>query len=58
MFNDLPKYHTKILFFENLRTEGRKLDDPFSSPITICVIKLKWMKKAGRLARTGQKRNA
>jgi len=58
MFNYLPTYRMKILLFANLRTEGRKLDDLLSSPITTCVIKLRWMRKAGHLARTAQKRNA
>jgi len=58
MFNDFPKYRMRILLFTNLRTEGRKLDDLLWSPITKCVIKLRWMRMAGHLTRTGQNRNA
>jgi hypothetical protein len=45
MFNDYPKYRMKILLFANLRTEGRKLDDLLSSPITKFVIRLRFDEK-------------
>jgi len=48
----------KILLFSNLRTEGRKLDDLLSPPIAKWVIRLRWMRKTGHLARTGRNRNA